>query len=93
MKIIRICCTTFLLLRNVAHKIVRKTNGAILEFTLLPGTSELHKKFTGSTHVTFSVAFREGRCIPFYMQRWCTLCEFEIMRHKMFKTSRFIRKI
>jgi len=60
-KIIRICYTTFLLLLHVAHKIVRKMNGAILEFMLFPGTTELHKKCTGSTHATFSVALRQGR--------------------------------
>ena len=48
---------------------MRKTNGAILEFMLFPGTSEFHKKCTGSTHATFLVALRQGRCKLYYMQR------------------------
>jgi len=75
-KITRFRYTTFLLLLHVAHKTVRKTNGAILEFMLFPGISELHKKCTGSTHATFSVVLRQGRCKLYYMQRGCTLCEF-----------------
>jgi len=93
MKIIRNWYTTFLLLLHVPHKTVRKTNGAVLEFVLFPGISVLHKKCTGSTHTTFSVALRQGRCKLYYMQRGCTFCEFEIMRHNMFKTSHFIREI
>ena len=85
--------TTFLLLVYVAHKTMCKKNGVILEFMLFPDISELHKKGTGSTHATFSVALRQGRCKLYYIQRGCTMCEFEIMGHKMFKTSHFIRKI
>ena len=69
MKIIRICYTTLPLLLHIARKTVRKQNGAILEFMLFPATSELHKKCAGSTHATFSVALRQGRCKLCYMQR------------------------
>jgi len=61
-KIIRICYTTLLVLLHVAHKTKCKKNGAILEFMLFPDISELHKTCTGSTHATFSVALRQGRC-------------------------------
>jgi len=70
-----------------------KKNGVILEFMLFPDTSELHKKCTGSTHATISVALRQGRCKLYYMQRGCTMCEFEIMQDKTFKTSHFISKM
>ena len=93
MKIIRICYTTFLLLLYVAHKTMCKINGAILEFMLFPDISELHRKCTGSTQATFSVALHQGRCKIYYMQRGRTLCEFEIIRHKMFKTSQLMSKI
>ena len=68
-------------------------NGVILEFMLFPDISELHKKCTGSTHATFSVVLLQGRCKIYYIQRGYTLCEFEITRHKIFKTYHFIRKI
>ena len=93
MKIILICYTTFLLSLYVAHNSMCKKNSAILEFTLFPDKSELLKKCTGNTYATFSVALRQGECKLYYIERGCTLCEFEIMRHKMFKTSHFIRKI
>jgi hypothetical protein len=35
-------------------------NGAILEFMLFPDISERHKKRTGSSHATFSMALRQG---------------------------------
>ena len=92
-KKIRIWYTTFLLWLYVAHKTTRKKSGAIIEFMLFPDKSELHKKCTGSTHATFSVELRQGRCKLYYMQRGCTLCEFEIMRDKMLKTSHFLHKI
>jgi hypothetical protein len=60
-KIIHILYTTFLLLLNVAHNTMCKKNGAILEFMLFPDILEIRTKFTGSTHVTFSMALRQGR--------------------------------
>jgi hypothetical protein len=38
-----------------------QNDGAILEFMLFPDISVLHKKYTGSSHATFSMALRQGR--------------------------------
>ena len=45
---------------------MRKKTGDDLEFMLFPDIPELHKKCTGSTHATFSVALRQGRCKLFF---------------------------
>jgi hypothetical protein len=34
-------------------------NGVILEFILFPDVSELHKKYTGSSHAKFSMVLRQ----------------------------------